>query len=570
MKHFFSPAFLRPPWWLSVSQLGVLGMFITRLAQTLLALWAPLILLLALFGSPLGSPPEAHSQYIYRPTPYTYLFNTNSTAAEARAYLGVPAGSGGSFTNASILNSIITSSSIVGGTNIGSLITGATITGSLTGTNAVLTTPAITGGTNTSSIILTPTITGGTVASSLTGTNAVLTTPAITGGTNTSALFLSSTLSGFTSSLQTNTDLTASRVLVSDSAQRVTNSTVTATTLGYLDATSSVQTQLNGKGAATNGTYSGGTFTGATNAGLTVFGSASVTNSATSKLLVSSNLTALGSLRVGGAADTQTGNSLYGGDAIISGQIFGGGAAQNSGNALALNYEAGSALLPVIVFDNRTGTNTQMHMEFRLAGTRKGYVGYLGAASANARMMCINDDAGDGIQFQVGNNASGQGYRFYTGEGGGRYLMKLHPTAGGLAIGSSYWSTAPATNGVNIEGKVGLGVTTANSQLHVNGALTFSTLTKTGNYTITATDTSIIFADATGGAVTITLPAAASTTIGRQYQVFKVDSSGNAVNIAPAGSDTLLAGSTTNTTAQANCLRVTGYSSTAWIVNKTQ
>jgi hypothetical protein len=111
---------------------------------------------------------------------------------------------------------------------------------------------------------------------------------------------------------------------------------------------------------------------------------------------------------------------------------------------------------------------------------------------------------------------------------------------------------------------------TATTNLTVAGSITTGTQTKTGNYTLLEGDGGVTFVDATGGAVTITLPAASSSTIGRVYRVFKVDSSGNAVNIAPNGSNTLLAGSTTNTTAQANCLNVTGYSATAWIVNKTQ
>lgn len=45
----------------------------------------------------------------------------------------------------------------------------------------------------------------------------------------------------------TSDTLTASRVLVSDASKVVTASSVTSTTLGFLDATSSVQTQLNGK-----------------------------------------------------------------------------------------------------------------------------------------------------------------------------------------------------------------------------------------------------------------------------------------------------------------------------------
>lgn len=47
--------------------------------------------------------------------------------------------------------------------------------------------------------------------------------------------------------------LTASRVLVSDVSGYVSASSVTSTTLGYLDATSSIQTQLNGKQATITG-----------------------------------------------------------------------------------------------------------------------------------------------------------------------------------------------------------------------------------------------------------------------------------------------------------------------------
>lgn len=47
----------------------------------------------------------------------------------------------------------------------------------------------------------------------------------------------------------TTSNLTASRVLVSDSSGKVGVSSVTNTTLGYLDATSSIQTQLNSKAA---------------------------------------------------------------------------------------------------------------------------------------------------------------------------------------------------------------------------------------------------------------------------------------------------------------------------------
>lgn len=55
---------------------------------------------------------------------------------------------------------------------------------------------------------------------------------------------------------------TASRVLVSDGSGKITNSSVTTTTLGYLDATSSIQTQIDAKAdssslhaVATSGDY---------------------------------------------------------------------------------------------------------------------------------------------------------------------------------------------------------------------------------------------------------------------------------------------------------------------------
>lgn len=52
------------------------------------------------------------------------------------------------------------------------------------------------------------------------------------------------------------TGMTANRALVSDSAGRLAESTVTSTELGYLDGvTSNVQTQLNGKAASSHGTH---------------------------------------------------------------------------------------------------------------------------------------------------------------------------------------------------------------------------------------------------------------------------------------------------------------------------
>ena len=391
---------------------------------------------------------------------------------------------------------------------------------------------------------------------------------------NTNGSATNLTIVGASASMVTNTDFTASRVVVSDSAKRLTNSPVTTTELGYISGvTSGLQTQIDAKGAATNGAYIGGTFTTTTNSGATYFGSAWVTNSAENRIQLNSNLTALGAVRVGPNSDGWT---LNAGDAAVQKQLYVGGAGVNSGYIASLNIQTGHGLASPgeMTMDNRDGVNRLVGLTWRYDGTRAGYVGWSGGSSTNNRIVVVHEDHGDGMNFQVGAGGGQNGFRWFAGANA-RYQMKLHPDVGGLAIGSSYYSTAPKTNGMNVEGYLGAGVTSPSYQLHVggdagiNGAIISGTLTKTTNYTLATGDGGVVFVDASGGAVTITMQAAASGTIGKLVEVIKVDSSANAVNIAPNSGNTLLAGSTTNTTAQASTLRVRGYSSTAWIVNKT-
>ncbi len=69
------------------------------------------------------------------------------------------------------------------------------------------------------------------------------------------------------------------------------------------------------------------------------------------------------------------------------------------------------------------------------------------------------------------------------------------------------------------------------------GDATYATSTKTSSYTITGTDV-VIFANATSGTVTITLPTASANT-GYRFYVKRIDNSGNACSIARSGSDTI-------------------------------
>jgi hypothetical protein len=88
-----------------------------------------------------------------------------------------------------------------------------------------------------------------------------------------------------------------------------------------------------------------------------------------------------------------------------------------------------------------------------------------------------------------------------------------------------------------------LGIGSTGQYLGVSGGvpawtnLTYPTSTKTSAYTITTSDT-VIFANATSGNVTITIPLAASFS-GYRFVVKRIDSSTNTCQVTCSGSDTI-------------------------------
>ena len=97
--------------------------------------------------------------------------------------------------------------------------------------------------------------------------------------------------------------------------------------------------------------------------------------------------------------------------------------------------------------------------------------------------------------------------------------------------------TMPGTGIWNSSGNVGIGTGTPNSTLNIFGSLATTISTKTANYTLTSSD-NIINVNASGGAITITLPTAGEIT-GRIYTIGKIDSSANRVTIATISGQTI-------------------------------
>jgi hypothetical protein len=72
-------------------------------------------------------------------------------------------------------------------------------------------------------------------------------------------------------------------------------------------------------------------------------------------------------------------------------------------------------------------------------------------------------------------------------------------------------------------------------------------------------------ADATGGAFTVTLPAA-NLNIGRRMFIKKVDASGNAVTVSRSGSDTIEGSNTVSLAAQWDKLQIISGAENSWEV----
>ncbi len=104
---------------------------------------------------------------------------------------------------------------------------------------------------------------------------------------------------------------------------------------------------------------------------------------------------------------------------------------------------------------------------------------------------------------------------------------------GGAVVGAGYsGSNAAPSNGLLVQGNVGIGTTSPNSPLHVQGPIATAITTVAANTTLDATH-SVVLVDAIGAARTITLPSPAGL-VGRQYTIKKTDGTANTVTVSPS------------------------------------
>lgn len=196
---------------------------------------------------------------------------------------------------------------------------------------------------------------------------------------------------------------------------------------------------------------------------------------------------------------------------------------------------------------NTTGTTSENTSAF--FGASLGETSNTGVHGQVAGTVGAITDAGVfGETIKTTGSSSGvRGYSVASGDNGyaGNFVSAGTATNNIAVRGSALNGT---TNyGAYLDGtQYGLYVNSGTSK--VNSFTTAISL-KSANYTATIDDYTILV-DASGGAVTITLPAGSGIVPGRIYVIVKTDSSGNAVIIDPAGADTINGASSISITTQ--------------------
>ncbi len=113
-------------------------------------------------------------------------------------------------------------------------------------------------------------------------------------------------------------------------------------------------------------------------------------------------------------------------------------------------------------------------------------------------------------------------------------------------------------------GNVGIGTTSPQAKLDIQGSMRTITSAQSANYQLTVSDSTIYATTGTTG-ITVTLPAASANTIGLYFFVYKVDAGIGALTIAASGTDTINGLSSKTIANQWNGVLLRGLTATSYI-----
>jgi hypothetical protein len=167
--------------------------------------------------------------------------------------------------------------------------------------------------------------------------------------------------------------------------------------------------------------------------------------------------------------------------------------------------------------------------------------GAFSAASGNSRMFqFINSYSGTGTADHTEIAFTGT---YNSSASGAIKFMDYNPTETAIGSGGHYWLTQRSTTALSV-----FGAATGTSTLETARSFGAGMTSVSTNTTLDASHYAVEV-DASGGAITITLPAA-STAARRIYKIIKIDSSGNSVTIDGNSSETISGATTVVITTQ--------------------
>ena len=173
-----------------------------------------------------------------------------------------------------------------------------------------------------------------------------------------------------------------------------------------------------------------------------------------------------------------------------------------------------------------------------------------------------------GDRFEILNNAGTQFVMSLRGPAAA--MARTVYMSGAMVIGTGYFNGQRPDNGLLVQGRSGFGPLFGNVEVPKN---TIDTKRSVGygyatlNTSDLAGDVKNIYVDASGGAVTVTLPTP-STVERREYVIKKIDASANAVTIQVQDGSNIDTGLTYSLPAQNNAVTVQATSTQYYVIAK--